>query len=402
MGRRADDGAGEADAAATAPISDDNLTTEDDVTDWLAESAEDQPTPWSGRIFLAATFTLWLILAGGLGGLIGWLLMNGPDTIAEREAARPRMSVAITLPGAKAANDSDVTTMAPQDDGAISMAAVDGQAATGGGKGGDLAGVEADLYEDGLHGFLPRIAADGRKPWQVYRRPTKTDKRPRIALLFTDMGLSQANSAAAVRDLPSEVSLSFSALAKGLENQVAAARRDGHEVFLDLPMEPSDYPRSDPGPYTLLTSASLVENLDRLEWTLAQATGYVGVVTKMGGRFTADNESMMPVLEALKKRGLMFIDARASSRSLAIELATTLALPRAYGNAVIDAVPARADIERRLAALENRARIDGVAVGLARNYPVTLAVVKAWLAGVAQRNYQLVPVSAVADGQRGR
>ena len=144
MGRRADDGAGEADAAATEPISDDNLTTEDDVTDWLAESAEDQPTRWSGRIFLAATFTLWLILAGGLGGLIGWLLMNGPDTIAEREAARPRMSVAITLPGAKAANDSDVTTMAPQDDGAISMAAVDGQAATGGGKGGDLAGVEAD------------------------------------------------------------------------------------------------------------------------------------------------------------------------------------------------------------------------------------------------------------------
>ena len=399
MGRRADDGAGEADAAATAPISDNSLTTEDDVTDWLAESAKDQPTRWSGQIFLAATFTLWLILAGGLGGLIGWLLMNGSDTIAEREAARPRMSVAITLPGTKAANYSDVTTMKPQDDGAISMAAVDVQAVTGG---GDLAGVEADLYEAGLHGFLPRVAADGRQPWQVYRRPAKTDKRPRIALLFTDMGLSQAISAAAVRDLPSEVSLSFSALAKGLENQVAAARRDGHEVFLDLPMEPSDYPRSDPGPYTLLTSASLVENLDRLEWTLAQATGYVGVVTKMGGRFTADNESMMPVLEALKKRGLMFIDARASSRSLAIELATTLGLPRAYGNAVIDAVPARADIERRLAALENRARIDGVAVGLARNYPVTLAVVKEWAASVAQRNYQLVPVSAVADGQRGR
>jgi hypothetical protein len=87
---------------------------------------------------------------------------------------------------------------------------------------------------------------------------------------------------------------------------------------------------------------------------------------------------------------------------LAIEMASTLALPRAYANAVIDAVPARADIERRLASLENRARIDGVAVGLASNYPVTLAVVKAWLAGVAQRKYQLVPVSAVADGQRGR
>ena len=124
-------------------------------------------------------------------------------------------------------------------------------------------------------------------------------------------------------------------------------------------------------------------------------------VTSMGGRFTANNESVMPILEALKGRGLMFVDARASSRSLAIELATTLALPRAYGNAVIDAVPSRADIERRLAALENRARTDGVAVGLARGYPVTLAVVKAWLRGAARRNFQLVPVSAVADRQRG-
>ena len=68
---------------------------------------------------------------------------------------------------------------------------------------------------------------------------------------------------------------------------------------------------------------------------------------------------------------------------------------------VIDAVPARADIERRLAALESRARSDGVAVGLARGYPLTLAVVKAWLRGAAAQVFQLVPVSAVADVQRG-
>lgn len=34
------------------------------------------------------------------------------------------------------------------------------------------------------------------------------------------------------------------------------AREAGHEILLQLPMEPFDYPDSDPGPQTLLASAA--------------------------------------------------------------------------------------------------------------------------------------------------
>ena len=33
---------------------------------------------------------------------------------------------------------------------------------------------------------------------------------------------------------------------------VARAREAGHEVLLEVPMEPFDYPDNDPGPQTLL------------------------------------------------------------------------------------------------------------------------------------------------------
>ena len=43
-------------------------------------------------------------------------------------------------------------------------------------------------------------------------------------------------------------------------------RQGGHEVLLQLPMEPFDYPDNDPGPQTLLTMLSADQNADRLAW----------------------------------------------------------------------------------------------------------------------------------------
>src|SRR3546814_2978140 len=82
------------------------------------------------------------------------------------------------------------------------------------------------------------------------------------------------------------ISLSFSPYARDIEAQVASARRAGHEVLIDLPIEPLGFPRDDPGPSTLLTSLSLLDNLNRLAWVLGQAAGYVGVTTWQGSQFT--------------------------------------------------------------------------------------------------------------------
>ena len=249
---------------------------------------------------------------------------------------------------------------------------------------------------DGQFGPLPRISEDGREPWQVYARPFPLERdRPRIAILLQDLGLSQEQTNAAIQQLPGSVTLGFTPYARRLEQWIGLSRAAGHEVLLQLPMEPFDFPTSDPGPHTLLTSAGPDQNLERLEFLLSRFTGYVGVYNRMGDRFTSSVESLLPVLQSIYERGLLFVDARTSNTSVAGRLATELGLPHTLNNREIDQVASRVEIDAKLIALENIARQQGQALGIARPYPVTIERLAQWAASLEEKGIDLAPVSAL-------
>jgi uncharacterized protein len=253
------------------------------------------------------------------------------------------------------------------------------------------------LVETGPHGQLPIIGRDGRQPWRVYGRPfDRADKRPRIAVIITGLGPSGAATETAVNDLPGAITLAFDPYSRRLGEWIDRARAAGHEVLLSLPMEPTDYPRQDPGPYTLLTSLSPKENLERLELVLSRVSGYVGVTTMMGGRFTTSQTNLLPVLDELKRRGLMFVDARASEQSIAGALAQSLGLPRVTADDQIDVEASRDAIDRHLQALEAFAQRNGAALGLGFAYPATLERVALWANTLDQKGIALAPASALA------
>ncbi len=178
------------------------------------------------------------------------------------------------------------------------------------------------LIERSEQGPLPIVGADGRKPWQVYARPfDRADKRPRIAVMVTGLGLSGAATEAAINDLSGSVTLVFNPYSQRLDEWIQRSRAAGHEVFLSLPMEPLNYPRLDPGPHTLLVALDSKQNLQRLQWVLSRVAGYVGTVSAAGSRFTTSKSDLLPVLDALNHRGLMFVDARSTDRSIAGSLA---------------------------------------------------------------------------------
>jgi hypothetical protein len=183
---------------------------------------------------------------------------------------------------------------------------------------------------------------------------------------------------------------------------VAAAREAGHEVLLDLPMEPNSYPADDPGPHTLLTSLNPSDNIARLDWLLGRFTAYVGVINHMGSRFTASPEPLRPILRALKDRGLMFVDSRSTSKSVAAGLAGQMELPRAINDRFLDHEPTRGAIDQSFAAAEGDARARGVALVVARPFPVTLERMAAWLPMLESRGIEIVPVTALADKQANR
>jgi polysaccharide deacetylase 2 family uncharacterized protein YibQ len=259
---------------------------------------------------------------------------------------------------------------------------------------------EARLLEKSRHGMLPKIAADGARPSAIYAHPVKLppDKTdaPRIAIIVGGLGISTTATAEAIEKLPAAVTLAFAPYGPDVEQLATRARAQDHEVLLQAPMEPFDFPDNDPGPQTLLTTLSGEQNVDRLQWLMGRMQGYVGVTNYMGARFTASEQALGPVLRETAKRGLIFVDDGSSARSVAGQIAGSHNLPFAKTDIVIDTVPSAVEIDRALARLEMTARDKGTAIGFATAFPGTVARIAAWAKKLESRGFVLVPISMVA------
>lgn len=255
------------------------------------------------------------------------------------------------------------------------------------------------LVERSRHGSLPRIASDGARPFDVYARPVGTiagKPAGRIAILVGGLGISQNGTADAISRLPGQVSLAFAPYGGELERSVAKARAEGHEVFLQVPMEPFDYPDNDPGPHTLLTSLKPAENLERLQWAMARFTGYVGIVNFTGGRFTAEETALAPIVKEAAQRGLMVVDDGSSARSLLVAGLIGRS-PALKADLVLD-TNGRADaIDRQLAQLEDLARGRGSASATASALPVSVERIARWSRTLEAKGLVLVPVSSLGS-----
>lgn len=352
----------------------------------------------------------WVVLGALMAAVLAWLFANADDTRARWSLAQPRAIVALPT---DVPSQWTRTTEAPSAASAPSVPSVATPAPTPAAP--PMAAPapmpepprallppapEPALVESAPVGPLPKIGPDGRQPWQAYARPFTGPDKPRVAVLLTGLGLSAAATEAAITKLPPDVTLSFSPYAEKLGEQLAAARAAGHETLIDLPLEPANFPQHDPGPYTLLSTLSGTDNVSRLEWVLSRGAGYVGVVGEYGSKFSTTSKNLLPVLEALKRRGVMFVDAKASSDSVAGRTARDMGVPRAINDSVIDADGGRAGIDKRLGEIERLARTSGQALAFASPYPITVDRLSAWVSTLPQKGLVLAPVSAVANRQK--
>jgi len=254
------------------------------------------------------------------------------------------------------------------------------------------------LTEPGPAGPLPRISDDGRTPWRAYARPfDPTDRRPRIAVIVSWLGLSRAASETAIQNLPAGVTLAFSPYADDLDTWLARARAAGHETLLNLPMEPIGYPAKDPGPNTLLTGLTQEENLARLEWLLSRVNGYVGVINHMGSRFTTTPDALRPVLDAVHSRGLLFVDSRTSADSAVGQVSQVIGLPYVVNDRNVDHRATRDAIDAQLTEIEQIAARTGQAVAVGLHFPVTLERLALWLPTLEANGFVLAPVSTMIE-----
>jgi polysaccharide deacetylase 2 family uncharacterized protein YibQ len=263
----------------------------------------------------------------------------------------------------------------------------------------------AGLVENSDQGPLPKIGLGGKKPSDAYARMVSANAvhsdQPKIAIILGGMGLNDKLTARAARDLTGDITFAFAPYGPNLQDQVNKAREQGHEILLQLPLEPVGFPASNPGPKTLLADADTPTNLQNLQWHMSRFTGYAGVVNYMGGRFMAAPEAVKPMLAELKKRGLYFVEDGSLPLSSTDDVAQGLHQQVRHADIVIDANPDAQSIADALSKLEEQARSQGFAMGTGSGLAVTVDTVRDWAKSARDRGIILVPATAAFKGRLG-
>lgn len=376
--------------------------------------ANDLSTPLTGRKqrakpgatrrhFPIARILFGLIALIGIGVVLRLVLVEEPsggwpsveagiattqtgNSVAESVANAP---VTITADPVQHPSGSSITTVAPPAD----------QASDGVGQHHDSRSILADLSEETSNGAIPRMSGTGETPFAAYKHPFDIAgiPGPKVSLIVTGLGINEQGSLDAIAQLPDLVTLAFAPYGKSLERTVSAARGGGHEVMLEVPLEPFDYPQNDPGPHTLLTGEPPRQNLEKLFWLMARFGGYTGLINNMGARFTASAADFAPIMEELGARGLGYVDDGSSNRSVSQQLAEANKVPFARAGMVIDTNPARASILSALDRLEAQALEQGTAIGIISALPISIQSVSEWVAGLDAKGIALVPASALMN-----
>ena len=137
--------------------------------------------------------------------------------------------------------------------------------------------------------------------------------------------------------------------------------------------------------------------MKRLQWLMSRYTGYVGVTNHMGEKFEATTESFTPVLEELKRRGLLYVDDGSregfatSRRSQAPSVSN---IPWSMCRSMAG------DIGSNWPSSRQAAKERGAAIGVVRLKPATVKQLADWAGKLEGKGLVLVPVSAAVRSQR--
>lgn len=220
-------------------------------------------------------------------------------------------------------------------------------------------------------------------------RPPEHGKGARIAIIIDDMGLVPTLSARAVK-LPAKVTLAYLPYAPRLQEQTEQAAAAGHDILLHMPMEPMG--GENPGPIALLSSQSEEQWRATMEKALSSFDGFIGVNNHMGSKFTANPQGMAVVAQALREKGVFFVDSRTNAKSLAEQAARDAGVKTTGRDVFLDDTQTAANVRAELLRAEKVARQKGSAVAIGHPHAVTLMELEKWLPEAQARGYEIVPV----------
>ncbi|MBI1274879.1 hypothetical protein GC177_02775 [bacterium] len=220
------------------------------------------------------------------------------------------------------------------------------------------------------------------------------DHKPELAVVLVGLGLSQSSTDLAMSALPSQIGLSFSPYAPDLRGWVEQAKDKGFEVFIDLPMEPDDYPITDPGPRALLTAQDEATAKARIEWLGARSNMAIGFTTPVSEKFMDHRESVSRLYKNLQGGHALLVRSEPGMTEAMRVAGNAYHYNALQADIVLDETITREAIENQLNAAIQQAKSAGRAVVVARPYPLTVKELEGLGKRLEKEGVLLAPVSA--------
>ncbi len=156
---------------------------------------------------------------------------------------------------------------------------------------------------------------------------------PKLALIIDDLGynLARAERAMALPGPPTAAVLPFAAESRAVADY---ARSRGADVLLHQPMESIGAPSVTRG---MLTSTMSPEELaGAFAEALDSLPEAVGVSNHEGSLLTTKSDAMALVMIEIKSRGLLFVDSRTTTETVALDVARSAGIPSTRRDVFLD------------------------------------------------------------------
>ncbi len=252
------------------------------------------------------------------------------------------------------------------------------------------------ITQHSQYGLLPQISKSGLTPFDAYKKPIDLPEKnqPIIALALKNVGNSKKLTTQLLSTIQNKnITLLVSPYTQGLQNTIDTARKNGFETWLNIPLESQNFPYLDTGNKTILIRSSLTLNMQRLVWALTQASGYAGVYGHIDITFDHTEILMKSIFNYIFTRGLGFFETNNTDNNIPKLSSAIHKMP--YQANDMNITPFNA--QKTLAALANRAKINGTAIATIDLTPEAIQELPNWIKTIQKHGIQIVPISAIDD-----
>ncbi len=215
---------------------------------------------------------------------------------------------------------------------------------------------------------------------------------PKIIFVIDDIGNTNLYTDD-LEKLGSEVTYSILPLLRHTDFFDRFSLETGAEVILHQPLESEKGTIPGPGLITTAMPDSFV--LDELRRNLASVPHAVGINNHMGSKGTADPRLMNLILRELKNRGLFFLDSKTTTHSVGQAVANHYQLRYLSRDEFLDNEDSVLAIKTEIAALAEKARWHGYAVGIGHYRPNTLQALAEEIPRLKRGGFQIVSLTDI-------